>query len=161
MKNEVFRMERVTYKEDEVVKLDDFNLSVYAGEIMGMLPMDGHGKTQFLKLMQTNLPLYDGYVYYNGIKVNSWRESGKTRNRISVIQAGSSLVESMNVTDNIFVLRQGFRQEIIRTGLLYRQLIPFLKDIGMEIPVDAKVENLTFLRESWWNCCGLWWLDTD
>ena len=26
MRNEVLRMERVTYKEDEVVKLEDFNL---------------------------------------------------------------------------------------------------------------------------------------
>ena len=28
MRNEVLRMERVTYKEDEVVKLEDFNMTV-------------------------------------------------------------------------------------------------------------------------------------
>ena len=44
MKNEVFRMERVTYKEAEVVKLEDFNLQIYEGEIMGMLPFNGQGK---------------------------------------------------------------------------------------------------------------------
>lgn len=31
MRNEVLRMERVTYKEDEVVKLKDFNLQIFQG----------------------------------------------------------------------------------------------------------------------------------
>ena len=44
MRNEVLRMERVTYKEDEVVKLKDFNLQIFQGEIMGFLPVNSHGK---------------------------------------------------------------------------------------------------------------------
>ena len=33
MRNEVLRMERVTYKEDEVVKLKDFNLQIFQGRL--------------------------------------------------------------------------------------------------------------------------------
>lgn len=142
MKREVFRMERVTYKEKEVTLLEDFNLQIYSGEILGLLPVNAYGMSSFLKLLQTNLPLYDGYIYYGGEKVNSWKESRRTSNRISIIGADSRLVESLSVSDNIFVLRQGFRQEIIRTALLKRQLAPFLEDIGMEIPVDARVGEL-------------------
>ena len=40
MRNEVLRMERVTYKEDEVVKLEDFNLQIFQGEIMGFMPVN-------------------------------------------------------------------------------------------------------------------------
>lgn len=110
---------------------------------MGMIPFNNHGLTAFLKLLQTNLPVYDGYIYYHGEMINSWKESLRNHNRISIIQAKSSLVESMSITDNIFVLRKGFRQEIIRTNLLNRQLAPFLEDIGIKIPVDAKVEQLS------------------
>ena len=56
MRNEVLRMERVTYKEDEVVKLEDFNLQIFQGEIMGFLPVNSHGKTALLKLLERNLP---------------------------------------------------------------------------------------------------------
>ena len=42
MRNEVLRMERVTYKEDEVVKLEDFNLQIFQGEIMGFMPVNSH-----------------------------------------------------------------------------------------------------------------------
>ena len=48
MRNEVLRMERVTYKEDEVVKLEDFNLQIFQGEIMGFMPVNSHGKTALL-----------------------------------------------------------------------------------------------------------------
>ena len=74
MRNEVLRMERVTYKEDEVVKLEDFNLQIFQGEIMGFMPVNSHGKTALLKLLERNLPLYDGYIYYGGEKVNTWKE---------------------------------------------------------------------------------------
>lgn len=143
MKQELLRMERVTYLEDEVVKLEDFYLQIYQGEIMGLLPINSHGLSSLLKLLQDNLPIFDGYIYYNGEQVNSWRESRRTHNRISVIQAKSSLVEQLTVTDNIFVMRHGFRQELIRTKLMNRQLEPVLEEIGIHIPVDTRIENLT------------------
>ncbi len=113
MRNEVLRMERVTYKEDEVVKLEDFNLQIFQGEIMGFLPVNSHGKTALLKLLERNLPLYDGYIYYGGEKVNTWKEHYKPANRISIIQEKSSLVGNLNIADNIFVLRPGFHQWVI------------------------------------------------
>ena len=146
MRREIFRMERVTYKEAEVTRLEDFNLQIYEGEIMGMVPFNGYGMSDFLELLQTNIPIYDGYIYYNGELVNSWKKSSGMHNRIGVIQAKSSLVETMTITDNVFVMRPGFKQELIRTKLLNRQLQPFLKEIGIEIPADTRIENLSVFQ---------------
>lgn len=143
MRQEVFRMERVTYMERGVAKLEDFHLQIYRGEIMGLIPINAHGMTAFLKLLQTNLPIDDGYVYYCGEMVNSWKESKKNPNRISIIKAQSCLVERLTVSDNIFVLRQGFRQRVIRPSLLKRQLEPFLQNIGINVSADSYVEKLT------------------
>lgn len=143
MHKEILRMERVTYIVDEVVMLEDFNLQIYQGEILGLVPLNSHGLLEFLALLQTNLPIFDGYVYYCGEKVNSWKKPYRISNRISIIQAKSSLVEQLTVTDNIFVLRKGFRQELIREKLLAKQLMPFLKDIGMDISAEAPIEKLS------------------
>ena len=51
MRKEILRMERVTYKEADMTRLEDFNLQIYAGEIMGMLPFNGQGMTALLKLL--------------------------------------------------------------------------------------------------------------
>lgn len=143
MSREIFRMERVTYQENGVTFLEDFNLQIEEGQILGLIPINGYGLTAFLKLLEINLPLEDGYVYSRGEMVNSWKESKKDRNRISVIGAENRLVECLSVTDNVFVLRNGFRQELIRTGLLQQQLTPFFADIGLDIPMDVPVERLS------------------
>ncbi|HBN55617.1 MAG TPA: sugar ABC transporter ATP-binding protein [Lachnospiraceae bacterium] len=143
MRQEVFRMERVTYLDKGSRQLEDFNLQIYRGEIMGMIPISAHGLQALLQLMQTNMPLYDGHVYYCGERVNSWKSTRRSVNRIGVIDAHSRLVEHMTVSDNIFVLRQGFRQNIIKNKLLQRQLAPFMQDIGMQIPADAYVDGLS------------------
>ena len=115
MRQEVFRMERVTYLDKGSKQLEDFNLQIYRGEIMGMIPISAHGLQALLQLMQTNMPLYDGHVYYCGERVNSWKSTRRSTNRIGVIDAHSRLVEHMTVSDNIFVLRQGFRQTLMWT----------------------------------------------
>lgn len=143
MKEEVLRMERVTRIEHGITELEDFQLQIYKGEIMGLIPINAHGLNSFLSLLQTNLPIDRGYIYYCGELVNSWKYSRKNHNRISVIKAQSSLVEDLSVADNIFVLRQGFRQRVIRSSLLRKQLQPFLKEIDMDISPDSRVENLS------------------
>ncbi len=147
MKNEILRMERVTYVDKGVTKLEDFNLQVYEGEILGFIPVNSHGLEELFSLFRTNMPLYDGYVYYGGEMVNSWRGPMRGQNRVCIIRARSCLVEGMTVAENIFVLRQGFRQEIIPSEMLRKQLEPFIQDVGIEIQADTYVEKLsTFER---------------
>lgn len=147
MRQEVFRMERVTYIDKGIKQLEDFNLQIYQGEIMGLIPINAHGLQELLQLMQMNMPLYDGHVYYCKERVNSWKSTRRSANRIGVIDGHSRLVDHMTVSDNIFVLRQGFRQEMIHNKLLKKQLEPFMRDIEMDIPADAYVDKLsTFER---------------
>lgn len=143
MRQEVFRMERVTYIEKGIKQLEDFNLQIYQGEIMGLIPINAHGLQELLQLMQTNMPLYDGHIYYCGERVNSWKSTRRSANRIGIIDAKHRLVEHMTVSDNIFVLRQGFRQEIIHNKLLKKQLEPFMRDIAVDISADAYVDKLS------------------
>ena len=141
MRQEVLRMEQVTYVEKGITRLENFSMQIYEGEIMGFMPASGHGLSAFLKLLLVNHPLHDGFIYYREELVNSWRESRKDNNRISIVYDKSCLVEGMTVAENIFVLRQGFRQRIIRRSLLRKQLEPFLEEIGMDISPDSYVDT--------------------
>lgn len=47
MRNEVLRMERVTYKEDEVVKLKDFNFRSFRGRLWDFCLLTVMGKQLF------------------------------------------------------------------------------------------------------------------
>ena len=87
MRREIFRMERVTYKEAEVTRLEDFNLQIYEGEIMGMVPFNGYGMSDFLELLQTNIPIYDGYIYY----MVNWLIPGKNLRECTIVLGLSRL----------------------------------------------------------------------
>ena len=143
MKKEILRMERVTVKEDGDTQLENFSLTVWEGEIVGLVPVDNHGLSPFLKLLRQNTPIHYGYIYYNGRLVNQWRGCAQKPNRITLIQNRSSLAEKLTVADNIFVLRPGFKKRLIKPRILREQLEPFLADIQMEISADAYVESLS------------------
>lgn len=136
-------MERVTYQEQGVTQLENFSMTVWAGEIMGLVPVNHHGLNSLIKLLRQNVSLHYGYVYYNEKLVNHWRHSDMKMNRLSVIQSKSCLAEALTVADNIFVLRQGFKKRLMQPEVLKQQLRPFLEDIQVEIAADAYVESLT------------------
>lgn len=109
MRNEVLRLEKVTLRERGVTQLDNLNLHIFEGEILGLVPIDTHGLTALCDLLRENLPLHYGYVFYREKLINTWRSPQPHYNRISIIQAKSCLVDGLSVADNIFVLRPGFR----------------------------------------------------
>ncbi|HWP52381.1 MAG TPA: ATP-binding cassette domain-containing protein [Clostridia bacterium] len=143
MRQEVLRMERVSCVEQDVIQLEDFNLSIFSGQIMGLLPVNNHGLTALLKLLQYNTPLRYGYVYYREEQVNTWRTAKQRYNRIGLIQSESCLVEDLTVADNIFVLRQGFQPWLVQPSILRRQLLPFLESIDIFISADSYVGDLS------------------
>ena len=143
MRQEVLRMERVCCQEQGVVQLDDFNLSILSGEIIGLLPLNNHGLTTLLRLLQRNTGLHYGYVYYREKQVNTWRDAKKRNNRIGLIQSESCLVEGLTVADNVFVLRPDFKTWLLRPRVFREQLTPLLESIGISISADAYVEELS------------------
>lgn len=143
MREEVLRMERVTYREQGVTQLENFSMTVWAGEILGLVPVNHYGLPALIKLLGQNLPLHYGYIYYHENLINHWGSRAHRTNRISIIQDKSCLAEGLTVADNIFVLRAGFRKWLMQPGVLKKQLEPFMRDIGMDIPADAYVETLS------------------
>ena len=148
MREEVYRMERVTYCEQGVALLENFSMAIWTGEILGLVPANHFGLSALLRLLRQNLPLHYGFVYYKERLVNDWRFpcTGMNRvstNRVSIIQNQSCLAKDLTVADNIFVLRPGFRKRLMQPGILREQIKPFMEDIGMEIPADAFKSSTT------------------
>ena len=50
MREEVLRMERVTYREQGVTLLDNFSMTIWAGEILGLVPANHLGLSALVRL---------------------------------------------------------------------------------------------------------------
>ena len=74
MREEVLRMTHVTCQEPGSTPLRDFSLNIFAGEIMGLIPLNGgHGMAVLIDLLRRNLPLQGGNIYYREESINTWR----------------------------------------------------------------------------------------
>lgn len=142
MREEILRMENVTKVYDGVTFLDNVNLQIYKGEVMGLIPINRQGKDEFVELLCQNNPIEYGRIYMSNELVNDYRHSKSGRNRVYVIDQKSKLIQDLTVSDNIFVLRRGFKKYVINNKVLRGQVIQFLKDMEISIDPDELVANL-------------------
>lgn len=146
MRSEILRIERVAYTDKSGIRLEDFSLQIFEGEIMGLLPINAYGLPALLEILRCNPTLYDGYIYYRNKQVNSWQDAKRSNSKISFIRDKSSLIDGQSVAYNIFVLRPGFKPEILNSRLIKQQLKPFVDEIQLSIPLDTMVEKLSFFE---------------
>ena len=64
LRPEVLRLERVSCKRDGMLTLDNLEMTVLQGEIVGFEPVNSYGLSSLLRVILFNQPLYYGYVYY-------------------------------------------------------------------------------------------------
>lgn len=146
MRHEIFRAERVTYRKEDVIFLRDFELNIYEGECMGLLPLDSFGLDGLLDVLRYNIHLFNGYIYYQGRMINSWRRDpshSSDQPRIAVITGQSALASCLSVSVNIFIIRPDTEEQLINNRLYRKLLLPVFQEIGVDISPDWIVEDLT------------------
>ena len=143
MRREILRLEHVTYKEGGVTMLQDLDLNIFEGEVMGLLPIDAYGLSALIRLLSHDLPIYHGYIYYREKLVDSWLEEHSGGKRIVSIGSMSTLVEGQSILTNVMILRKGYRKEIITMGLLRKQLEIFLQEMDCPFDPSTLVEKLS------------------
>lgn len=145
MKEEVLRLDNVITDDAAGENLHNFNLHLFAGEILGLIAIDEKGKDKLLELLQRNSPIKYGRIYFNEKLVNSYRYSDKAYNKIYIMAKPDKLINDLSVLDNVYVMRRGFKKHIISPGTLKGQFGQLMEELELDVPIhpyDA-VMNLT------------------
>ena len=139
MKHEVFRLEQVSLPP----YLFDINLQLYTGEIVALIGLNSLGIEQLLTIFKKNIPIHYGHVYCNDILVNDYLSSSRKPNRVTVIQRDSTLIDTLTVEENLFVVRKGFHRHLINYTLLSTQMEQLLAPLPVKITKKTLVGELT------------------
>lgn len=142
MREEILRMENVTITSEGVTYLDNLNLNIFKSEIMGLIPINKQGESLLIELICQNIPIDYGRIYFNNVLANYYEHSNYTMNRVYVIGHESKLIQDLTVSDNIFVLKKGFKKYIINSKVLDMQVNRFLKEMGVILSPAELVMNL-------------------
>lgn len=146
MKKEIIRFHNVTRTVDGVTVLDNFSFYVGEEEIVGLIPINDRGEQEFLNLLTKNLPIESGRVFFSGEQVNSYLNSDFSDNKVCVIGQDSSLIGELSISDNLFVLRSGFKKYVVRESVLKDQAERLFRSFSMEMDLNKRVDRLTSLE---------------
>lgn len=146
MREEIVRFQNVTMSVSGDRYLDNMNFYMLKGEIMGFIASRGKGRDEFIELLCKNLPIEYGRIYMGGRQVNSFLHSPGDENRVYCIGKKSSLIESLSLTDNVFVIRKGFKKLIVNDQVLRRQIIMLSEELGLFVSLDKSVKQFTSLE---------------
>ena len=148
MIDEILRVENVTKSIDGVKRLNNINFNIFKGEILGLIPLNSHGKNELISLLTQNLPMDIGRIYIEGELVNYYEHSNMGINKVEIIDANKRLVEDLTVADNITVLNRDFKEMIIDTEQINQETEELLLSFGISLGCDEYVSTLNVFEKS-------------
>lgn len=148
MKEEILRIENVTRKIDGITYLDNINFHIFKGEILGLIPLNNHGKGQLIELISQNVSINFGRIYFDEELVNYYEHSNRSNNKVYLIDKETKLVEDLKVSDNIYVLSHTFNGHIIMEKQAKTKTDELLKELDINIETDEYVSELSIFEKT-------------
>lgn len=143
MRHEVLRLEGITFAENGQKTLNDFNLALYKGEILGVFSNYAAVKNNLVEVIAGRKEPRSGRIYLDGEASPS---DGIDRNRfrkVGLVHSAKALVDDLTISENIFVMRKGFKAQVIDSRLINRQTQQLLEECGLSIAPESLAGNLS------------------
>jgi ABC-type sugar transport system ATPase subunit len=143
---EVLRVEHIAKSFGPITALQDINLTLKKGEVLGLLGDNGAGKSTLIKIITGFQKQDSGKMFLHGKpyepkSVDDAREQG-----IDTVFQDLALIDELSVYHNMFLRRERVHKPIpfLSNALMRREARKALDDIGINIPrLDVPVARLS------------------
>lgn len=143
MVREVIRSENLSCRKEGCEPLDGLRLHVFENEILGLLGLYGSGISTFLDILSGKNTAYTGNLFVGEKRRATAKEPADAG--IFFIREQSSLVPSLNVAENLFVIRRHKKQGLFTVSekAMQREADSLLARYGMTCPAQTPVRDLS------------------
>lgn len=142
MKEEILRVQNVKSIVRGITYLDNINFNIYKGEIMGLIPLNNHGKDRLISLLSQNQTIEFGRIYFDERLVNYYEHSDYSFNKVAIIDSNIRLVEDLSVVDNLYVLNNKFTKYIINEKEVRKKSLDLLNKLNIDMDISKNVRKL-------------------
>ncbi len=118
-----------TYPHAQAPALQNINLSIKAGEHLGIVGKTGSGKTTLMNLLLKLYPLKEGEIYYGNHSLEDY-SLATIRNQVSYVPQDNFLF-SATIADNLSFFKPGYTQQALdeatQISCIYESIMGFPK----------------------------------
>jgi ribose transport system ATP-binding protein len=144
-------MEKPILKVTGIVKnfpgvkaLKGVDFDVRAGEVHALCGENGAGKSTLMHILSGVYQPDEGEIYLEGKKVHFHNQKEANEQGIAIVYQERSLVEGLNVAENVFAARQPSNKfSWIHWKQLYRETEEILKSLDIQVNPKTMVSSLS------------------
>jgi simple sugar transport system ATP-binding protein len=142
------RMENISKTYGTIKALDDVELVLRAGEVLGLVGDNGAGKSTLSKVLSGAVIPDEGRVFIEDREVRLASPADARRERIEMVYQDLSLCDTIDVAGNLFLGREPKRRllgvPLLDKAKMHEDAGTMLGNLGIRIPSTRhKVENLS------------------
>ena len=132
-----------------VTALDGVDLTVGAGEILGLVGENGAGKSTLMKILGGVTEPTRGKIHIDGRDYDSLTVADAMAGGIAFVHQELNLFDNLDVAANVLIGReplQGGWLKLIDRAALYAQVQPILNRLGVDFAADTPVAELSLAQ---------------
>lgn len=145
MSNIILEIENLSKSFFGIPALQDVNLSLEKGQLLGLVGENGAGKSTLMNILGGVIQANYGTVRLNANRYNPVCPADATQAGIAFIHQELNLFTNMSIVDNLFI--DGFPKikglPVISKHKARQKAKELLKAVDLDLPVDTPVENLS------------------
>ena len=143
----ILKMQGIQKYFPGVHALDDAQLEIRSGEVMGLIGENGAGKSTLMKILTGIYPKDGGTIEYFGeqIEINGPKDA---QNRgICIVHQELNLMQHLTVADNIFIGRESIKGLFLDKADQNRRTQELLDSLHLTIDPKAEVRTLSVAKQ--------------
>jgi len=127
--------------------LDNINITVYKGEVFGVIGENGAGKSTFMKILSGIYTPTEGDIYLEGEKVYIKDPLTAKRLGITLIPQEFNIVETLKVYENIFLGEEISKTVLLNKKTMKKRSEEILGSLNVNLDVEQKIVNLSVAQK--------------
>ncbi|MDH7601490.1 MAG: sugar ABC transporter ATP-binding protein [Armatimonadota bacterium] len=141
----LLEMRGITKRFPGVLALDNVDLVLHRGEILGLIGENGAGKSTLMRILAGDYPADSGAIYLDGRPVSIKGVRDAIELGISVIYQELNLAPNLDVASNIFLGREPRKKllGIVDKRALYSRASELAERVGLSGNVTTPVSELS------------------
>jgi|TARA_B110000090_G_scaffold37078_1_gene40441 simple sugar transport system ATP-binding protein len=137
----ILKLENISKSFGAVQALDDVNLSLDAGEVLGLMGDNGAGKSTLVKIIAGNFKQSSGSISFENQNVEFLKPMDARDKGIEVVYQDLALCDNLTAASNIFLTREITKSFGFISILNFSKMFQRAKDIFKELKSETLPEE--------------------